>query len=179
MSRADSDYAALAAFGQKVASRMVLREWVSHPELIWLSRFAPIQIKSVFRAAEYKALPEKMLLPNFLAADPLMELSYSAGLLAENHWMALATDEFNKLTKKRSLTPRAVWLRSVDRAESFVLAKKAADSGMTVTGYSSGAVRLRLLRSELFKGLEFAIENNLSSPPFDKLITEEDAYASA
>src|SRR5260364_115491 len=40
MTRADAAYGALAAFGQKVASRMVLREWVSHPELIWLAQCA-------------------------------------------------------------------------------------------------------------------------------------------
>ncbi|MGN5477699.1 hypothetical protein ACTMU2_14450 [Cupriavidus basilensis] len=108
MSRADSQYAALAAFGQKASSRMVLREWVSHPELLWLSRFAPLEIKSVFRSARYVALPERMQLPLALTSDPLLELSYSAGLLAENHWMSLATDEYNKITKRKALSSRAV-----------------------------------------------------------------------
>lgn len=177
MTRADSEYAALAAFGQKVASRMVLREWVSHPELIWLSRFAPIEIKSVFRSAEYKALHERMQLPRTLVEDPLMELSYSAGLLAENHWVSLATDEYNRLLKKKSLTPRAVWFRAADRALCFSLAKKALDQGFTVTGYSAGAVRVRLLRSELFRALEFAVENQVVCPNFNRLIQEDDIHA--
>ncbi len=177
MTRADSEYAALAAFGQKVASRMVLREWVSHPELIWLSRFTPIEIRSVFRSAEYKTLHEKTQLPGILVDDPLMELSYSAGLLAENHWVALASDEYNRLTKKKSLTARAVWLRAADRALCFSLAKKALDSGFTVTGYSSGAVRVRMLRSELLRGLEFAVENQVVCPNFNRIIQEDDLHA--
>lgn len=179
MTRADSEYAALAAFGQKVASRMVLREWVSHPELLWLARFAPLEIKSIFRSAKYHDMPQRFQLPQPLTEDPLLELSYSAGLLAENHWISLASDEYNSITKKRPLTARAVWLRATDRALCFSLAKRALDAGFTVTGYSTGAVRVRMLRSELFKGLEFAIANNIVSPNFNQIIQEEDAYAAA
>lgn len=174
MTQADADYAALCAFGHKTASRMVLREWISHPELIWLSRFAPIDIQAWFQAAEYKALPESMRLPRTLTDDPFMGLSYSAGLLAENHWMALASDEYNKWTKKKSLTPRAVWLRAADRALCFSLAKRALDQGFTVTGYSTGAVRVRILRTELLQALEFAIENHIVCPDFSRVIQEDD-----
>lgn len=178
MARADSQYAALAAFGQKATSRMALREWVSHPELVWLSRFAPLDIKSVFRSHHYKALPERAQLPAALM-DPLLELSYSAGLLAENHWMSLASDEYNKLTKRKSLTSRAVWLRAADRALCFTLAKKALDKGFTVTGYGTGAIRVRVQRSELLQTLEFAIENKLVAPNFSKIIQEDDVHAVA
>jgi len=178
MSRANSEYAALAAFGQKATSRMALREWVSHPELVWLSRFAPIEIKSIFRSHHYCTLPTKMQLPATLS-DPMLELSYSAGLLAENHWMSLASDEYQKLTKKKLLTPRAVWLRAADRALCFLLAKKALDKGFTVTGYGTGAVRIRIQRNELLGALEFAIEQKLVSPNFHKLIQEDDLNVAA
>jgi hypothetical protein len=177
MTRADSEYAALAAFGQRVQSRMVLREWVSHPELLWLARFTPLEIKSVFRSADYRTLPERTLLPATLTSDPLLHLSYSAGLLAENHWMALASDEYNKMLKKKSLTARAVWLRAADRALCFSVAKKAVDRGFTVTGYSTGAVRVRLLRSELMRAMEFAIENKITCPNFHRVIQEDDVLA--
>ena len=179
MSRADSQYAALAAFGQKASARMALREWVSHPELIWLARFAPVEIKSVFRAHHYKALPARMHLPEALLSDPLLELSYSAGLVAENHWFALASDEYNKLTKRKSVSTRAVWLRAADRALCFSLAKRAMDRGFTVTGYGSGAIRVRLQRSELLQALEFAIENQLVAPNFSRIIQEDDLHAAA
>ena len=179
MTRADSEYAALAAFGQKASSRMALREWVSHPELLWLSRFAPLEIKSVFRSHHYKALPPKMQLPAMLVTDPLIELSYSAGLLAENHGMSLASDEYQKLTKKKLLTSRAVWLRAADRALCFALAKKAMDSGFTVTGYGTGAVRIRIQRSELLRAMEFAIEHKLVCPNFHRIIQEDDLDAAA
>nr|WP_280971233.1 hypothetical protein [Cupriavidus gilardii]WDE72597.1 hypothetical protein [Cupriavidus gilardii] len=179
MSRADSQYAALSAFGQKASSRMVLREWVSHPELHWLSRFAPLEIKSVFRSSRYVALPDTLQLPAALTSDPLLQLSYSAGLLAENHWMSLASDEYNKITKRKTLSSRAVWLRAADRALCFALAKKAVDKGFVVTGYGTGAVRVRIQRSELFQALEFAIENQLVAPNFGRIIHAGDVDAAA
>ncbi|WP_042687562.1 hypothetical protein [Candidatus Glomeribacter gigasporarum] len=172
MTRADAAYGALAAFGQKVASRMVLREWVSHPELIWLAQCAPIEIRSVFKSTQYQ--PLKHALPTVLSEDPLLALSYSAGLLAENHWTALASDEYNRLTKKRTLSSRAVWLRAADRAFCFALAKYALDQGFAVTGYSSGAVRVRVLRAELLHVLSFAIEHGLVCPDLNRLIQPDD-----
>lgn len=174
MARADSDYASLAAFGQKASARMALREWVSHPELLWLVRFAPVEIKEVFRSHHYKALPEKMRLPRQLIEDPLLQLSYSAGLLAENHWMSLACEEYIKLKKQKMLSSRAVWLRAADRALCFTLAKKAVDAGFTVTGFGTGAIRVRVQRSELLKTLEFCIEHSLVCPNMQRLIQEDD-----
>jgi hypothetical protein len=179
MSRADSEYAQLAAFGKKTASRMELRKWVSHPELIWLTRVTPLIIKSVYVSAGYRPMHGKMQLPKHLTDDPLMRLSYSAGLLAENHWVSLASDEYSKGLKKKMLTARAVWLRASDRALCFMLARRAHDQGFNVTGYGAGAIRIQITRSELVRALGFAIENQLVSPDFSSIIHEEDVHAAA
>lgn len=179
MSRADSEYAQLAAFGKKQASRMELRKWVSHPELIWLTRVTPLNIKSIYMSAGYRAPHEKVKLPARLTEDPLMRLSYSAGLLAENHWVSLASDEYMKMFKKKMLTARAVWLRASDRALCFMIARRAHDEGFNVTGYGAGGIRIQVSRSELFRVVSFAIENQLVSPDFSSLITDEDVHAAA
>jgi len=181
MSRADSEYAQLAAFGKKTASRMELRKWVSHPELVWLTKVTPLLIRSVYLSARYRPLHEKVRLPDVLASDPLMRLSYSAGLLAENHWISLATDEYHKDMRKKVLTSRAVWLRAADRAQCFSIARRAHDQGLTVTGYGAGGIRIQVTKADLWSVLSFCIENQMVSPDFAPLLNqeEENAYAAS
>lgn len=181
MSRADSEYAQLAAFGKKTASRMELRKWVSHPELVWLTKVSPLLIRSVYLSAGYRPLHEKLRMPDVLTSDPLLRLSYSAGLLAENHWVALATDEYHKGMRKKVLTSRAVWLRAADRAQCFALARRAHDRGLFVTGYGAGGIRIQVTKAELWSVISFCIENQMVSPDFAPLLNqeEENAYAAS
>lgn len=166
----------LMAFGNQTAMRNkagVLRTHASHPELLWLSNFCDLEIHSIAIAQEYVKLRPQMMMPSIITGDPLLSLSYSVGLFAELHYMAM-TEPTRKQNSSgnaldKNISPRNVWLRAYDRAEMFIFAKRAMEAGLTVTGYSMGALRLTTDRRELPKVMEFALEHGFPFPIFHVL----------
>lgn len=175
----DSAEASLTAFGSQMGARMPLRRWVAHPELIWLSRFARIHIHSLYLSATYRPVSESMRLPDNLVSDPYLSLSYSVGLVAESHLQALANSYWNSMTKQSEVTARAVWLRAVDRAESFLLAHRVQAAGFDVYGYSLGAVMTKVRRIDMVQLGEFALREGLMTPSLEHIMdlySEDDGY---
>ncbi len=173
----DPALANLCAFGAQPGKRTILRTWISQPELLWLSRFAHIQISQALFTSGSFSLPHKVQLPEILTSDPLWSLSISAGLVAEAHWRALAHDAYKPTYEgKRDVSAWAVWLRATDRGLCFEAALRAHNAGFNVTGYGHGSIAVSLardrLQTELPRLLDFALEADFAHPAFRPIFEE-------
>lgn len=167
----DPDLACLTAFGSAAGKSPALRTWISQRELLWLSKYARVNINGIYFAMNSRMLPVKVQLPEMLTSDPLFSLSVSAGLVAEAHWKAMASS-VRKRGSAEVLNPWAVWLRAADRALSFELALAAHQRGLFVSYYGNGSVLVNIDRSDLPSLLDFAIENDVAHPAFRPLFEE-------
>lgn len=141
------------------------RSWVSHPELLSLSRFANIKVDAVFLANDYTSLPLKKP----LATGGVMGiLSLSMGILAENYWVSLATSVvLNKKSREHKNTiysPRAVWLSASDRFHMLMPALMMHASGFSVKAYGRGGVNVAVQRGLLDEARSCAIAAGLNAP---------------
>lgn len=173
----DPDIANLCAFGSQPGKRSVLRTSISQPELAWLSQFANIQVTAVAYTEGAYPLPASVRLPGILVSDPLYQLSIPAGLVAEAHWRALASDSFSpSAIDKREISPWAVWLRAQDRALCFAAALRAHKSGFRVNSYGNGSLIVCLerdrLATELPRLLDYCLEADIAHPCFDPIFRE-------
>jgi hypothetical protein len=166
LGRSDPDVAALVAFGSHAGRRGALRRWISQPELAWLVKHAHVQIQSAIRCRSARFLPQAAKLPAALTVDPVHALSLSAGLVAESHFCALASETYNRQTRRKQIGAWGVWLRAYDRARSFDLALAALKAGFMPLSYGSGAVTVRLQKHRLPELLDFACEHKIAHPSF-------------
>lgn len=114
------------------------RNWVCQPELLYLSKFADLEISAAFVANEYESLEKKAELPDF---GELSNFSYALGILSECLWVGLASRSINPKTRNKSLvTPRACWLKSTDRFMTLTSAMLLVSSGFHVINYGYGGV---------------------------------------
>jgi hypothetical protein len=168
----DPSLAALIAFGQSPGKRQGMRKWISQPELMWLHRHARVNVESAYFSPGGRELPASARLSPLLTEDPLLSLSYSAGLVAESHWSALCGPTYNRQSRLSEVSTWAVWLRAMDRAMCFSLAMDACRAGYQPFGYGNGSVIVNLKKAELPRLLEFAQEHGLSFPTFKSLYEE-------
>jgi hypothetical protein len=173
LSSTNPDIGALVAFGASPGRKTGVRKWISQPELMWLHRHAQVHVERVYYTAGAKPLPPSAQLSPLLG-DPLLDLSYSAGLVAEAHWSALCSTSYNRATRTNEVTTWAVWLRAMDRALSFSLALAAYEAGFKAFGYGNGGAILSVKRSDLGRLLDFCQEHGVSYPTFSGLAREHD-----
>jgi len=164
MGHRDPEVATLCAFGACAGRRGALRRWISQPELAWLIQHADVQIQTAILCRSSRQLPQAAKLPAELEADPLNSLSLSAGLVAESHFFALASETYNRNLRQKQVSAWAVWLRAYDRAESFKLALAAFKSGFVPLAYGSGSVTVRLQKQRLPELLQFASNQDVAHP---------------
>lgn len=129
-----------------------VREWISQPELLWLSNYAEIDIKDAFLCkggyqpgfvSEQYPLKEHLVSPNLNMG--FNQLSITAGLLAENYWVALANRIQKRAGRKteKIITPSASWMRSVDRMLIFMDAIKLINKiDIDINSYSVGTMNV-------------------------------------
>lgn len=166
-----TEIAALAAYGQAGKRRNAMRVWMTQPELSWISRYAKVTIHSVWvDDSGYTRLSPAGRLPPLFAAHPESCLSYSAGLVAHNHWQALASCTWNRRSRIDESNVWAAWLRALDRAQMFSMALKAHQAGFHVDRYGSGSLRLRVTRSRLPDLVRFKEEHGFMYPEISGLI---------
>ena len=165
---ADPEIAILAAFGSASSrsKRTSLRRWISQPELRWLARFANVQVASALRCKSAMPIPLSMSMPLALTSDPLLEVSLSAGLLAECHWHAIAKPEYQRRERARQPNSWAVWLAAEDRARCFDLALAVHKKGFRPVGYGAGCVRVSVPIDELPTLRQAAEDLGCSHPCF-------------
>lgn len=136
------------------------RNWVCQPELLYLCRFADIQVKAAFVADGYKALDVKLPFLGDLSA-----WSYSLGLVAENVWMGLSTRSVNPKTRQKTLvSPRACWLKAADRFMTLTSAMMLSSAGFVVSSYGYGGVTIMLDEARIPDLIEIAPHAGLTVP---------------
>ncbi|MCX4116289.1 hypothetical protein U1710_02445 [Aeromonas caviae] len=147
------------------------RQWVSQPELLQLSRYATVDITAAFMFSEYRVLSGNCSLPPF---NRLQSMSPTAEIICSNHWVSLCKEnpyslEANK-ADQRQISPRAVWLNSMDRFFCFSYAAKLASFGITVKRYGAGSIMCVVPKYHYKEVFEAACSIGLLSP--SKIISE-------
>lgn len=141
------------------------RSWMSHPELLCLSRFAKIRVDAVFMANDYAPHP----IHHAIATKGTMGLlSISMGILCENYWVALASSHtIHKRSRDMRQTvysPRAVWMSAADRFLMLMPALMMQSSGFAVKAYGRGGINIAVQRGLLNDARACAITAGLNAP---------------
>lgn len=138
------------------------RNWVCQPELLYLSKFANINIEAAFLSSGYQELDKKIQIPYL---GELSDFSYSLGLLSESVWIGLASRSINPQTRSKTLvSPRACWLKAADRFMTLTSAMMLASAGFIVTSYGYGGVTIMLEEKNIAQLVEIAPHAGLSVP---------------
>jgi hypothetical protein len=138
------------------------RNWVCQPELLYLSKFADLNIDAAFVADGFQSLSENITLPYL---GELSDFSYSLGLLSENVWIGLANRSVNPQTRTKTLvSPRACWLKAADRFMTMTSAMMLSSAGFIVTSYGYGGVTVMIEEAQIAKLIELAPHAGLTVP---------------
>lgn len=154
INRLDGTIAPIYGFGNSTdKDKRVARSWVSHPELVVMNKFAEIDVKSVYMGDEYDLLsvnlPESV--KDFLT-DKFAEVSWSAGVIAETLWraVALAEDKTQAEGGDRAHTSwQGAWLKGADKANMFLSAMQLTELGYSVMSYGLGWLRVASLDEDI------------------------------
>jgi hypothetical protein len=138
------------------------RNWVCQPELLYLSKFADINIDAAFMADEYQPLEKSVQLPYL---GELSDFSYSLGILSECVWIGLAARSINPKNKSKTLvSPRACWLKAADRFMTLTSAMMLMSAGFIVISYGYGGVTVMVEDYKLAQLREIAPHAGLTVP---------------
>lgn len=178
MNGTDPEVAAIVAYGSQPGKRSTLRRWISQPELAWLVRHANVHIQTAMISLDQRQLPDAAKLPASLTADPMFAMSLSAGLVAESHFQAIASETYSTTLRRKIVSAWAVWMRAYDRAAMFELALAAHRSGFVPIAYGGGAVTVKLQKSRMAELLLFAQGHGIAHPALHPHFVEH-GYAEA
>lgn len=157
INRLDADVAPIYGFGNATdQDKRIQRSWVAHPELIVMSKFAEIDVKSVYMGHEYDLIGPRLpeAVKDFLS-DKYTELSWSGGVIAETLWRAAALGEEKASNKSSNEDDRAssswqgVWIKGADKANMFLTAMQMTEIGYSVVSYGLGWVRVMALEEDI------------------------------
>lgn len=155
------DVAKIVSFGGGAREE---RSWMSHPELLMLSKFANIRIDAAFLSNDYE--PQEVYKPIHTGGH-IGSLSVSNGILAENYWIALSSANTLKRYSREKImihSPRAVWLSASDRFHTLLPALMLDGSGFCVRGYGRGMITLAVQRGALNEARACAAAAGLNAP---------------
>ncbi len=125
------------------------RNWMSIQELKYFSRFAKMEISSVFAAQGYKPIHAGKAL---LTMGELSDFSISLGLLAEMHWVSLSERSRHPQTNSKSMvSPRASWIRASDRFYCFTATIPLSSAGFEILGYGNGCVHVLCAKEKVME----------------------------
>lgn len=143
------------------------RQWISTPEVVFLSAFAEIVIheayisKSVFRLSPALKLLERL--------PPQTDVSLSMGLCFENLWTGMCQKSSYRSSPpspdKVFANPFLPFLRAQDRIELFKKALVFSEAGYEVAGYSTGALRINMRNQSPAEIYNFCRQQRVI-PPF-------------
>ena len=138
------------------------RNWLTLQEIRYFSRYAKVEIQAAFIAEGWATFQGGKSL---LEIGELSDFSLSLGLLAEAHWMSLATRSRNPATRSKTMvSPRAAWFRATDRFLCFSSALPLAASGFCVVSYGGGAVSVAVRPDNFVNLAEIAPACGLCPP---------------
>lgn len=174
------EVSSLAAFGMSGQAKGLQRRWVTQPELAWLCRLTKITINQfwVFDG-KMESVALGWQLPE-LINRPQASLSYSAGLVAFNHFLAATQSNWDRHTRVPKCSVRAAWLMAYDRAMMAQLARAAHQEGFIVERYGLGSLKLRVPIDKLEKLEQFKTDQGFMYPDISWFKSEiESAQASS
>ena len=117
------------------------RDWMTCVELRAVSKFAKVDVKAAFEGEGWGLCSDG---PSILELGPLSDMSISLGLLAEAHAMGLSGRSRHPVTGSKTLiTPRACWMKAVDKAICMTKAIQLANEGFPPVSYGNGAVVIK------------------------------------
>jgi len=137
------------------------RFWATSQEIYYLSKVSDIEIQSTYVCEGYESPSAKRDVINEGKAG---ELSVSCGLIAENHWVSMASPYKGQFSKINIYSDRATWMRAWDRMLCFVSAKRFADAGFHISSYGTGSILVAIPPSMLDYALEIAGELRMIPP---------------
>lgn len=155
--RIEPEYASVISYS---AGSRGERSWMSHPELLTLSRFAKIHVKGAYLARSYE--PQDVRIP-MATGGALGMLSMSMGVLCENYWVALSSPH-KRENRQVIYSPRAVWMSAADRFQMQVAALLMHSSGFHVKEYGRGCVHVAVPPGLLAEARSCAASAGLNSP---------------
>lgn len=125
------------------------RNWVAHPELAVLAKFAEIDVKSVWVGKEYGVIAPRLpeAVKDFLS-DKHSEFSWTAGIIAETLWRAAGLAEEKGRGGRGDDEDRAhtswqgAWLRAADKSAMFLSSMQLTEMGYAVRSYGLGWIRV-------------------------------------
>lgn len=138
------DVSTVLAFGTSMdKTKRIIRTWVPHPELIAMNPLADIEIRNAYKGEGYttlaNSLPDSVI--EFMN-DQFSFLSWSAGVLAETLWKS-ATLKNPKADPSQGMIPdtswRGLWIKSTDKALSFIPALAMNEMGWKTSSYGAGS----------------------------------------
>jgi hypothetical protein len=120
------------------------RDWVPGHEAVNIAFYSDVTLHELLVCDEYTTIDDdpKFRFPHSHISD---DMSLSAGVIAENHWVSLASvikgSGFGG-RPKNILTPTASWLRAWDRLFCFKAAYELHKQGYFVRSYGVGTINI-------------------------------------
>ncbi|MBB3923895.1 hypothetical protein [Xanthomonas arboricola] len=166
VSDVNPEYSSVIAYGNGARSG-TNRRWATHPELLLLSKYARVEVDSVFLFGSYEKLAPSLQLPHF---TKLQAMTPTAEIIASNHWISLAREnpynlEQVRSPQERALSPRAAWLNAMDRFMMYTYAIQLYRAGITVRRYGAGRVTAVVPKYNYRDTYEIASTIGLLAPP--------------
>jgi len=160
--------ATLTSFGNKPKGN-VPREWLSAPELYWVSRYGRVEIDAAYICNEgFCEMPElsKMPPPNELSLA-----SISLGLLTEN-FLAVLMEPYKNPMGVQMCYPHSVWYNSMDRFIMFTHAARlvkmssygSPTAGFRIHSYGFGNIQVGSPHEAIDDLTDFASSIGLEVP---------------
>lgn len=150
-----------------------VREWLTDIEWRVVREHGDITVKSALICREPATrLSQASLLPN----EPLAELSFTYGLIAEQIWTSLTSLQPYKTGATR-YTAAAAWLRAADRMIMFDYAQKLYARNLNVGSYGVGNIVLKYPEGGLRRTLDISTDLGLMPPTSKFMEAAEGAVA--
>lgn len=153
----DGDIAPIYGFGNAIEQdRRTPRSWVAHPEFMVLSRFAELDVKSLYVGDRYDVLAPRLPDPvKDLLSSRHSEYSWSAGVVAETLWRAAALGEdrgrvsLGEDEEHAQTSWQGAWIKSADKSLLFLDAMKLTEMGYSVVSYGIGWARVIIQEEDI------------------------------
>lgn len=142
-----------------------VRGWMPIQEAAQVAAFCRVRLKDVIVNSlyEYPVTISGWALPSINAAS---RLSMSAGIVAENHWKAIADPRpwGPNIYGAAVIPARAVWMSAWDRLMCCKAALEFQNAGLNVYSYGQGAINIVASKSEAVKVIETCRSSGLTPP---------------
>ena len=128
--------------GFRLNTQIMEPMWLTETELLALSKFATFEIISAYISSGWEELSNITDLHSTIEG-PLIHLSITKGLLSTATWQAVSSPGRDPNNRRKGLfSPRAIWLRVVDRLSCFSAALIMQSNGYDVLSYGNGQVKV-------------------------------------